>query len=52
MVPQTFVDVPGDRINQVLRLVEALEDNDDVQHVWVNLNVLNVDEKVLEAQSR
>jgi YebC/PmpR family DNA-binding regulatory protein len=49
MVPQTFVDVPGDRINQVLRLVEALEDNDDVQHVWVNLNV---DEKVLEAQSR
>jgi YebC/PmpR family DNA-binding regulatory protein len=52
MVPQTFVDVPGDRINQVLRLVEALEDNDDVQHVWVNLNPLNVDEKVLEAQSR
>jgi YebC/PmpR family DNA-binding regulatory protein len=52
MVPQTFVDVPADRINQVLRLVEALEDNDDVQNVWVNLNTLNVDEKVLEAQSR
>jgi YebC/PmpR family DNA-binding regulatory protein len=49
MVPQTHVDVPADRINQVLRLVEALEDHDDVQNVWVNLNI---DEKVLAAQSR
>jgi YebC/PmpR family DNA-binding regulatory protein len=49
MIPQTWADVPGDRINQVLRLVDALEDHDDVQHVWANLNV---DEKVLEGQSR
>jgi YebC/PmpR family DNA-binding regulatory protein len=49
MVPQTQVDVPADRINQVLRLVEALEDHDDVQNVWVNLNI---DEKVLAAQPR
>jgi transcriptional/translational regulatory protein YebC/TACO1 len=28
--------------------MEALEDHDDVQHVWANLNI---DEKVLEAQS-
>jgi len=52
MVPQTQVDVPADRINQVLRLVEALEDHDDVQHVWANLSVDNVDDKVLAAQSR
>ncbi|HEY2739885.1 MAG TPA: YebC/PmpR family DNA-binding transcriptional regulator [Thermoanaerobaculia bacterium] len=50
MVPQTQVEVPADRINQVLRLVEALEDHDDVQHVWANLSVDNVDDKVLAAQ--
>jgi YebC/PmpR family DNA-binding regulatory protein len=49
MVPQTYVDVPRDKVNQVLRLVEALEDHDDAQKVWANFNV---DEKVLEAQSR
>ena len=49
MIPQTNVDVPDDKVNQVLRLVEALEDHDDVQKVWANLNI---SEKVLEAQSR
>lgn len=49
MVPQTTVDLPADKINQVLRLMEALEDHDDVQKVWANFNV---DEKVLAAQSR
>ena len=49
MVPQTHVDVSPDRVNQVLRLVEALEDHDDVQHVWANLNI---DEKALAAQAR
>ena len=46
MMPQTTVDVPPDRINQVLRLLEALEDHDDAQKVWANFNV---DEKVLAA---
>ena len=45
MVPQTTIDVPPDKVNQVLRLMEALEDHDDVQKVWANLNV---DEKVLD----
>jgi YebC/PmpR family DNA-binding regulatory protein len=49
MFPQTYVDVPRDKVNQVLRLMDALEDHDDVQKVWANLNV---DEKVLAAQSR
>jgi YebC/PmpR family DNA-binding regulatory protein len=49
MVPQTYVDVPPDRVNQVLRLMEALEDHDDVQKVWANMNI---DEKVLAAQER
>ena len=49
MIPQTNVDIPPDKVNQMLRLMEALEDHDDVQHVWANLNV---DEKILAAQSR
>ena len=49
MVPQTYIDIPPDKVGQVLRLMEALEDHDDVQKVWANVNI---DEKVLEAQSR
>jgi YebC/PmpR family DNA-binding regulatory protein len=49
MIPQTTIEVPRDKVNQVLRLMEALEDHDDVQNVWANLNV---DQNVLEAQSR
>jgi YebC/PmpR family DNA-binding regulatory protein len=49
MVPQTWIDVPRDKVNQVLRLVEALEDHDDAQKVWGNQHI---DENVLEAQSR
>jgi YebC/PmpR family DNA-binding regulatory protein len=49
MVPQTWIDVPRDKVNQVLRLMEALEDHDDAQKVWGNLHI---DENVLEAQSR
>jgi YebC/PmpR family DNA-binding regulatory protein len=49
MIPQTTIDVPRDKVSQVLRLVESLEDLDDVQKVWANLNI---DDKVLEEQSR
>jgi YebC/PmpR family DNA-binding regulatory protein len=49
MVPQTTLDVPPDKVNQVLRLMDSLEDHDDVQKVWANLNI---DEKALAAQSR
>ena len=37
MVPQSHLPLPADRIGQVLRLTEALEDHDDVQHAWSNL---------------
>jgi YebC/PmpR family DNA-binding regulatory protein len=46
MLPQTTVEVPAERVNQVLRLMEALEDQDDVQKVWANFDV---DENVLAA---
>jgi YebC/PmpR family DNA-binding regulatory protein len=48
MIPQTSIDIPAERVGQILRLVEALEDHDDVQHVWANLNI---DEKVLAEHS-
>jgi YebC/PmpR family DNA-binding regulatory protein len=46
MLPQTTVEVPAERVNQVLRLMEALEDHDDVGKVWANFDV---DENVLAA---
>jgi YebC/PmpR family DNA-binding regulatory protein len=48
MLPQTTVEVPAERINQVLRLMEALEDHDDVQKVWANFDI---DENVLASAS-
>jgi len=51
MVPQTTMTLPGDRVAQVLRLVEALEDHDDVQKVWLNLDTSSIDDKVTAARS-
>ncbi len=48
MIPQSYVAVPADRVSQLLRLLEALEDHDDVQKVWGNMQV---DEQILAAQS-
>jgi len=39
MVPKTTVAVTGEPARQVLRLVELLEDHDDVQHVYANFDV-------------
>jgi YebC/PmpR family DNA-binding regulatory protein len=46
MTPQSTIE-PGDKADTVLRLVDAIEDHDDVQHVWANFEV---DEGVLAAQ--
>ncbi|MFM8234255.1 MAG: YebC/PmpR family DNA-binding transcriptional regulator [Holophagaceae bacterium] len=34
--PSTTVQLEGTTLTQFLKLVEAIEDNDDVQHVWHN----------------
>jgi YebC/PmpR family DNA-binding regulatory protein len=44
MVPENMVKVEGKAAEQVLKLMEALEDHDDVQHVYSNFDI---DEKVL-----
>ncbi|MEM1179254.1 MAG: YebC/PmpR family DNA-binding transcriptional regulator [Acidobacteriota bacterium] len=46
MVPSTSVEVEGDKLPKVFRLLEALEDLDDVQNVWSNVAA---DEALLEA---
>ena len=38
MIPQNYVDLDEDGLPGVLRLLEALEDQDDVQHVWANFD--------------
>jgi YebC/PmpR family DNA-binding regulatory protein len=48
MIPQNHVPVPGGRVSQLLRLLEALEDQDDVQKVWANMQI---DEQVLASLS-
>lgn len=40
MVPQTYVKLEGEKVaGQMLRLMEAIEDNDDVQNVYANFDI-------------
>jgi YebC/PmpR family DNA-binding regulatory protein len=46
MIPQNYVKLEGKDAQQMLRLMEALDDHDDVQHVWANFDI---EEKEIEA---
>ncbi|MEE8277279.1 MAG: YebC/PmpR family DNA-binding transcriptional regulator [Thermoanaerobaculia bacterium] len=48
MLPQSQVKLDEKTAPRVLRLMEALEEHDDVQHVWANFDV---DSEVLAAHS-
>jgi YebC/PmpR family DNA-binding regulatory protein len=39
MIPQTYMELASDKVRSALRLMEALEDHDDVQKVWSNFEV-------------
>ena len=39
MVPQSQVPVEGGQAHQVLALLEALEDLDDVQNIYANFDI-------------
>ena len=45
MVPNSTVSVTGQNAKQLLALIEALEDHDDVQKVYANFDI---PEEVLE----
>lgn len=45
-IPQNYIKLTGSEAQQMIRLVEALEEHDDVQHVWANFDV---DESEIQA---
>ena len=46
MIPQNYVSLTGREATQMVKLMEALEDHDDIQHVWSNADI---EEKEIEA---
>jgi YebC/PmpR family DNA-binding regulatory protein len=46
MVPQNYVKLTGKDATQMVKLMEALDDHDDVQNVWANFDI---EEKEIEA---
>ena len=46
MVPQNYVKLTGKDASQMIKLMEALDDHDDVQNVWANFDI---EEKEIEA---
>ncbi len=46
MIPQNYVKLEGKPAQQMLKLMEAIEEHDDVQHVWLNFDI---SEKEIEA---
>ena len=46
MLPQNYVRLEGKTAQQIVKLMEALEDHDDVRHVWSNVDIAT---KELEA---
>jgi YebC/PmpR family DNA-binding regulatory protein len=48
MIPKNTVELEGKRAQQMLNLMEALEDNDDVSNVYANFDIAD---DVLEAMS-
>jgi len=45
-VPQNYVKLTGQQAQQMLRMIEALEESDDVQHVYANFDI---DESEIQA---
>ena len=45
MIPQNMVELEGKSAEQMLKLMNALEDNDDVQNVFANFDI---DEEIME----
>jgi len=39
MIPQNYVQLEGKKAEQCLKLMDALEDQDDAQHVWGNFDI-------------
>ena len=49
MLPKSTVKLEGKQAEQMLRLMEALEDNEDVQNVYANFDIS--EEQMVEASA-
>ncbi len=49
MIPQTTVALAGKEVGQVLRLMDLLEDHDDVQKVYANFDISEAELEAAEA---
>ena len=43
MIPQNYIKLEGSQANQMLKLMESLEDHDDVQKVSANFDISEAD---------
>jgi len=50
-VPQNYIKLTGSQAQQMLKLVEALEEHDDIQHVFANFDIDEKELAVMAAQS-
>jgi transcriptional/translational regulatory protein YebC/TACO1 len=39
MIPQNYIELTGDDAKKMLKLYDAIDDNDDVQKVYANFDV-------------
>ncbi len=46
MLPQSYLKLEGKQAQQMIKLIEALDEHDDVRHVWSNVDI---EEKEIEA---
>ncbi|MCB9476547.1 MAG: YebC/PmpR family DNA-binding transcriptional regulator [Deltaproteobacteria bacterium] len=49
MVPQTTIEVTGKTAVSVMKMIETLEDDDDVQHVYSNFDISDEDMEAMSA---
>jgi YebC/PmpR family DNA-binding regulatory protein len=49
-VPQNYIKLTGSAAQQMLKLIEALEEHDDVQHVFANFDIDEKEMAVMAAQ--
>lgn len=47
-IPETTVKVEGENVSKILRLMEALDDLDDTQHVYANFDISDEDMEKIE----
>jgi transcriptional/translational regulatory protein YebC/TACO1 len=39
MIPQNYIKLEGDEAKRMLKLYEAVDDNDDVQNIYANFDI-------------